>query len=349
VFLTAIAQSFRSILITFVPIAIITFLAWAIAGSAYASTTDPFRGAAWITLGAHSIPFNLAIPPSSTVGWLTYLPLGAMVLPAIGIGSGARRTLEKSDSQMAVWIFSFCYVMNLLALSFLSSNEDVRTTWYWVIAFATPFSFLVSFVSINQFRFSAPINYLTKIWALLLGFSGLILGIALLVNLRTVQQLTTVLQPGLMGGFLLLILTILYLPNFFISTLAYISGAGFAIGVNTEVSPFNFELGKIPALPILGALPTGEHPWYFLASLSVVAAGALVAYQTLDSARMVLRQTITLFSISAFVIAYLGSGALITSELGTVGPSLWKFPLILISEFLLGVGLIKLLPLIRFR
>jgi hypothetical protein len=83
--------------------------------------------------------------------------------------------------------------------------------------------------------------------------------------------------------------------------------------------------------------------------LSVVAVGAFVAYQTLDSAQMVLRQTITLFSISAFVIAYLGSGALITSELGTVGPSLWKFPLILISEFLLGVGLIKILPLIRFR
>lgn len=348
-FLTAIAQSFRSILITFIPTAVITFLAWAIAGSSYASTTDPFRGAAWITLGAHAIPFNLSIPPSGSVGWFTYLPLGALALPAFGIGVGAKRTLERGGSEIAVWIFSACYVIQLLVLSLLSSNEDVKATWYWVIAFATPLTFLVSYIAINQFRFSAPIIYLLKIWALLLGFSGVLLGISLLVNLETVHQLTTVLQPGLMGGLLLLILTVLYLPNFFISTLAYISGAGFAIGLETEISPFNFELGKIPALPILGALPTGEHPWYFLGSLSVVATGALVAYLTLDSARMVLRQTITLFSLSTFVVAFLGSGALITTELGTVGPSLWKFPLILISEFLLGVGLIKLLPMIRFR
>jgi hypothetical protein len=349
VFLTAIAQSLRSILITFIPIAVITFLAWAIAGSAYASTTDPIRGAAWITLGSHGIPFNLAIPPSASAGWLTYLPLGAMALPAVGIWAGARRTLEKTGNEISVWIFAALYVMNLLILAWLSSNEDVKATWYWVVAFATPFTLLVSFISNNQLRFSAPVVYLFKIWTLLLGFSGVILGIALLVSFETVQKLTTVLQPGIAGGFLLLTLTILYLPNFFISTLAYLSGAGFAVGLNTEVSPFSFELGTIPALPILGALPTGEHPWYFLGSLVVVAVGALIAYLTLDSARMVLRQTITLFSLTAFLIAYLGSGALITADLGTVGPSLWKFPLILILEFLLGVGLIKLLPLIRFR
>jgi len=169
----------------------------------------------------------------------------------------------------------------------------------------------------------------------------------LLVNLETVKQLTTVLQPGFVGGVLLLVLTILYLPNFLISTLAYLTGAGFAIGRDTLISPFTFELGKIPALPILGGLPTGEHPLYIVAALVVVLVGALVAYWTLDSGRLVLRQTVTLFAISAFLIAYLGSGALITYELGTVGPSLWKFPLILIGEFLLGIGIVKLIPLIR--
>ena len=134
-----------------------------------------------------------------------------------------------------------------------------------------------------------------------------------------------------------------------IASLAYISGAGFALGRDTLISPFIFELGKIPALPILGALPTGRHPLYILAALSVIAVGAMVAFWTLDSGRLVLRQTIGLFSLSAFLFAYLGSGALITHELGTVGPSLWKFPLALILEFLIGVGLIKLVPLIGRR
>ncbi len=343
-FVTAITQSVRSLLFTLIPAGIVTFLAWAIAGSAYASTTDPFRAAVWILLGSHAIPFNLSIPPSSAAGWLTYLPLGAMVLPAIGIGSSARRTLEKTNSEMAVWLFATCYLTFLLLLSWLASNKDVSVTWYWALAFGTPFVFLISFFAINQFRFSAPLIYLLKAWGLLLGMAALLLGLSLIINLRTVHQLTTVLQPGLLGGVLLLALTFLYLPNFMIATLAYFVGAGFAVGRDTLISPLTFELGKIPALPILGALPTGRHPMYLLLSLFVVAVGAMVAYWSVESGRLALRQTITLFSISAFLMAYLGSGALITYELGTVGPSLWKFPLLLILEFLIGIGLFKLIP-----
>lgn len=348
-FVIAITQSFRSLLITFIPAAIVTFLAWAIAGSAYASTTDPFRGAAWITLGAHAIPFNINIPPSGAAGWLTYLPLGAMALPAFAIANGSRKVMEKVGSELAVWLFATFYVALLALLAQLSGNQDVRATWYWVLAFATPFVLLVSYFSINQFRFSAPIVFLTKIWSLLLGFSALLLGISLLINFRTVQQLTTVLQPGIFGGILLFALTLLYLPNFMIASLAYVSGAGFALGRDTLITPLTFELGKIPALPILGALPTGRHPLYLLSVVVIVAIGVLLAIWTLDSSKLVLRQTITLFTISAFLIAYLGSGALITYELGTVGPSLWKFPIILIAEILVGVGLVKLIPLIGRR
>ena len=348
-FVTAFTQSVRSMLITLIPAAIITFLAWAIAGSAYASTTDPFRGAVWITLGAHAVPFNINIPPSGTPGWLTYLPLGAMALPAYAITVGARKVLEKSSSELAVWVYAFFYIGIVIIFSLLSANQDVRATWYWAFAFATPFVFLVSFFAINQFKFSAPIIYLLKIWAFLLGLSGLVLGLSLLINFRTVQQLTTVLQPGIIGGVLLFALTILYLPNFMISALAYLTGAGFALGRDTLIAPLTFELGKIPALPILGALPTGRHPLYLVTTIFIVLIGALVAYWTLDSGRLVLRQTITLFALSTFVIAYLGSGALITYELGTVGPSLWKFPLVLIGEFLLGVGLVKVAPLLVRR
>ena len=348
-FVVAITQSFRSLLITFIPAAIVTFLAWAIAGSAYASTTDPFRGAAWITLGAHAIPFNINIPPSGAAGWLTYLPLGAMALPAFAIVNGSRKVMEKVGSELAVWLFATIYVLLLILLAQLSGNQDVRATWYWVLAFATPFVLLVSYFAINQFRFSAPIVFLTKIWSLLLGFSALLLGISLLINFRTVQQLTTVLQPGIFGGILLFALTLLYLPNFMIASLAYVSGAGFALGRDTLIAPLTFELGKIPALPILGALPTGRHPPYLLSVVVVVAIGVLLAVWTLDSSKLVLRQTITLFAISSFLIAYLGSGALINYELGTVGPSLWKFPIILIAELLVGVGLVKLIPLIGRR
>jgi hypothetical protein len=213
----------------------------------------------------------------------------------------------------------------------------------------TPFVIVVSYFAINRFRLTASIIYLTKVWAIILGFAGVATGLSLIINLGTVHKLTTVLQPGFIGGILLFALTLLYLPNFLISAIAYLVGAGFAIGRGTLISPLHFSLGKIPALPILGALPTGRHPFYLIGALVVVGVGAQVAIWTVDSGRNVLRQTMVLFVISAFALAYLGSGALITYELGTVGPSLWKFPLIISSEFLLGVGLIRLIPIISRR
>ena len=345
----AITQSLKSVLFTLIPSGIITFLAWAIAGSAYASTTDPFRGAIWIFLGAHMVPFNLHIPPSGIDGWLTYLPFGAIVLPAIGITAGARKVLDRTNSDAAVWAFAGFYIILVTILSLLSSNNDVYVTWYWALAFATPFVFAVSFFAINQFRFTASIIYVIKSWAIILGVAALCTGFSLMLNIGTVHKLTTVLQPGFIGGILLFALTLLYLPNFLISAAAYLVGAGFAIGRGTSISPLHFSLGKIPALPILGALPTGRHPFYLIGALVVIGVGAQVAIWTVNSSRMVLRQTIALFIFSSFVLAYLGSGALITYELGTVGPSLWKFPLIITAEFLLGIGLVRLIPLISRR
>jgi hypothetical protein len=272
-----------------------------------------------------------------------------MFLPIIGITAGARKTEEKTGSVAAVWIFASIYTALIALLSLASSNKDVYVTWYWALAFSTPFVFAVTFFAVNQFKFTHSLIYVTKIWAILLGFAAILMGISLLINIKTVHQLTTVLQPGFIGGILLLLLTLLYLPNFLISTIAYLVGAGFAIGRDTLISPLTFNLGKIPALPILGALPTGRHPFYLIGSLIVVALGAQLAIWTLDSSRLVLRQSILLFILSSFAISYLGSGALITYELGTVGPSLWKFPLIISVEFLIGVGAIRLLPLIGRR
>jgi hypothetical protein len=346
VFVIALTQSIRSVLFTLIPSGIITFLAWAIAGSAYASTTDPFRGATWIFLATHSVPFNLHIPPSGIDGWFTFLPLGAMVLPIIGITAGARKSQDSSGSDSGAWVFSLCYIVLVTLLALASSNKDVYVTWYWALAFSTPFVLAVTYFALNPFKFTHSLIYLTKIWAILLGVAALFLGLSLLINFKTVHQLTTVLQPGFIGGILLFALTLLYLPNFLISTLAYFVGAGFAIGRDTLVSPLSFTLGKIPALPILGALPTGRHPLFLIGSLVVIAVGAQLAIWTVNSSSLVLRQTIALFILSSFAIAYLGSGALITYELGTVGPSLWKFPLIISAELLIGVGAVRLLPLI---
>lgn len=66
------------------------------------------------------------------------------------------------------------------------------------------------------------------------------------------------------------------MPNAIMCAVAYASCAGFAIGVGTTVAPTGVDLGAVPALPLLGALPgtTSVAGW---CTLAVPAAAGVVA------------------------------------------------------------------------
>jgi hypothetical protein len=151
-----------------------------------------------------------------------------------------------------------------------------------------------------------------------------------------VKNLTTVLQPGIFGGFLLLLLNILYIPNAVVSTLAYFSGVGFAVGSGTLVSPSSFRLNKIPAMPLLGALPEDKSLISLLGIVAIVAAGALLVTWTISLNQRVLVQSLIVAVLLAAFVGYSGSGALITDAMSAVGVSPWKFTLAIGTE--LGVG-----------
>ena len=94
---TTSAQVARSIAFVLFPISFIALLAWATAGSATGNTGDPLRAALWIWLGAHQVPFSLARPPANIAGYLSYLPLGAVILPIFAIRSGFNRVIDRLD------------------------------------------------------------------------------------------------------------------------------------------------------------------------------------------------------------------------------------------------------------
>ncbi len=49
----------RSAATLLLPFSFLALVAWATAGSASGGTSDPIRGAVWIWLGAHHLPFHL--------------------------------------------------------------------------------------------------------------------------------------------------------------------------------------------------------------------------------------------------------------------------------------------------
>ena len=63
----------RTIATLLLPIAFLSLIAWATAGSASGSTTDPIRGATWIWMGLHHVPFQLAFPPANIPGYLRWV------------------------------------------------------------------------------------------------------------------------------------------------------------------------------------------------------------------------------------------------------------------------------------
>lgn len=87
------------------------------------------------------------------------------------------------------------------------------------------------------------------------------------------------LDPGGLGGVMLLLGQLAWLPNFLLWCGAWAIGAGVQLGVDTIISPAQSLVGILPAIPVLGAVPVaGPMPRISLLWLaSGVAAGVAVA------------------------------------------------------------------------
>ena len=49
-----------------------------------------------------------------------------------------------------------------------------------------------------------------------------------------------------------------YVPNLVVWALAWLTGAGFAVGAGTQFAPDGVVGGALPAVPMLGALPSAD-------------------------------------------------------------------------------------------
>lgn len=345
----ALPQVLRSVAWLLLPTSFIALLAWATAGSATGNTGDPLRAALWIWIGAHQIPFSLSLPPSGLDGYLSYLPLGALIFPVLAVRNGIARTIERLDNDSSLvaparGIFAIIYTLFALLASLFSKTDSVQPVWYFAIIYVLPFTLLVGATVGRTVALGQGFLYGSRIFALLLGVSSVIFGLLLLINLSMVKNLTTVLQPGIFGGILLLLLNILYIPNAIVATLGYFSGVGFAVGAGTLVSPLSFRLNKIPAMPLLGALPEGKYTFAFAGIALVIMAGALLASWTISLNIRVLHQSLIVSVLIAAFVGYSGSGALITDAMSAVGVSPWKFTLAIAAELGLGALLALYLP-----
>ncbi|MFY8254926.1 MAG: DUF6350 family protein [Candidatus Planktophila sp.] len=331
----------RSAATLLLPFSFIALIAWATAGSASGSTSDPIRGAVWIWLGAHHLPFQLALPPTSLPGYLTFLPIGGLVLPFLVIRAAFNRAIDRlqgdfHDINGVRLIFSGMYAALLTALAFFSGSTAVTPQWYLAPIFGFLLALLATLSAGYRVNPSRSLRIALRITAIFMGAALMVTALLLILNFTQVKNITISLQPGFFGGLLLLILNVLYLPNAAVATAAYFSGTGLAVGAGTIVSPWWYQLGQIPALPLLGILPTSRHPLALFGVLFFIGLGVLLARWALAFGIQTLVQSY-LFTIAlATLLAYLASDALLTAEMGAMGVSIWKFVLSIAVE--IGIG-----------
>ena len=108
---------------------------------------------------------------------------------------------------------------------------------------------------------------------MLTGAGAILAGASLATSIGGFRSVDVALAPGLVGGVLLLLAQIAYVPNAVVWSICYTLGPGFAFGTGTVVAPTGSALGPLPMLPMLAALPAGAHSsvpgWVSLLMLSV--------------------------------------------------------------------------------
>ncbi|MFL6130039.1 MAG: DUF6350 family protein, partial [Mycobacteriales bacterium] len=171
------------------------------------------------------------------------------------------------------------------------------------------------------------------------------------VHAGRVGDLARTLDPGLVGGGVLVVGCILLLPNAALWAVAYAAGPGFAVGVGTGISPFAAVLGPVPAFPLLAALPQDGSPppavraVLLLPVLAGVAAGVVLVRSlppepaTTDGARHRMLPAAgwglvagLAAAVALTLLAAVAGGRLGDGYLAAVGPSPWQVALALALE-----------------
>jgi hypothetical protein len=188
--------------------------------------------------------------------------------------------------------------------------------------------------------------------AIVVGVSAVVLAVLLIANFSTILGLYEGLQGGGGGSLILTAAQFMFMPNFVMWVASWFVGTGFAIGTGSSISPVGTDVGLLPALPILGAMPTADLAFGFLGLLVPIAAGFVAAFfirpglvRSLGAGLSFRWLLFTVFGIAlvggALVgfMAWASGGAAGPGRLVDVGPNALRTGGVAAIEFLIAAAL----------
>lgn len=322
--------------------------------------TEPVRVAANIWLLGHGAPLSLR------AGTVDVVPLG-LLLPLLWLAwSGGVRVVAAAEARTpgrarsllgpgAIYVAS--YAALAVTIGAFAGDTEVRVSLGAVLLAASLVSVTGLLVAARQLLWPGDERPALARVALVARAAGVALlgwaGVAAVVlvagtafgfgRIIDVQQ---ALHPGVLGHLLLVILQLALVPTALLWSASYSTGAGFLVGQGTMVSPAGTELGPLPAVPLLGALPhAGSHPVQtVLLPLLVVAAGAFAGYwlrqrrgalprveQIADCAALAVIATAV-----GVLLAALSGGSIGPGRMAEIGPVVGLLGALLFAELFVG-------------
>lgn len=269
-------------------------------------------GQGWLLI--HGVPLTLTFPAGTvgageTTGVLSLFPLGLTLIPFF-LSWRAGRRLAKASYTDQLWQALLgalgTYAVLGGAAAYLSANEDVSisvTAGALVPLIAAGLGLVVgarreagSWVRLIGMDLTDWISRTSQhsrwagsyLWSVVragvvgitaaLGFSALLLTAALVAGWADIVSVYQHLDAGIIGGAVLTVVELGLMPNFVGWALGWSSGAGFAIGTGSIISPLETTVGPLPAVPVLAALPVGGMEYAVAALVLPVIAGILAGW-----------------------------------------------------------------------
>ena len=181
----------------------------------------------------------------------------------------------------------------------------------------------------------------TAITVMLLMVSAFTVAVLIAISWIDITRLYESVQVSFLGAVVLTIGQLALIPNLVIYGAAWFTGVGFSFGTGSLFSPLGSQVGPLPTIPVLGALPVGQLEFGMISIVVVLLAAFIATLAIRKSADEIRFEFATAWTaaislgLSIALVTALQMALLATIASGSAGPG--RLVQIGVSPWLLAV------------